>query len=189
MNKLDKKEFSSLLLMTGEIYSKQLSTGLVVMYFDYLSKYSIEQLTAAFKKHSLDPNVGQYFPKPSDIVRNITGDKASTKNNALIAWAAVEAAISSVGSYGTLKLDDKQAMMVIRTMGSWSQFCQTDRDKMTFKKQEFIGMYEAFNNTAIEDMPDCLMGIEDLANQRKLNNTAMGSLMDGLRKRETKKLN
>ena len=184
-NKYKKKVFLS---STSEIYGKYPSKELLRIYFDYLINYSIENIAAAFKKHSLDPNVGQFFPKPSDIVRNISGDRLSTKNNALIAWAAVEAAISSVGSYGTLELDDKQALMVIRTMGSWSQFCQTDRDKMPFKKQEFIGMYEAFNSTAIEDMPDCLMGIADLANQRQIESGPVTSLMDGLKKHQNKRL-
>ena len=166
MNNSDKKEFARLFYTTGELYDKSVSKELLLMYFNILKDYSINQVVQGVSDHALDPKHGTFFPKPADIVRNIDGASISTEDRALTAWMAVEAAISSVGSYGTLKLEDKQAMMAVKAIGSWQQLCATDREKLAFKRQEFIANYRALENTPVEMLPESLPGIVELENQR-----------------------
>ena len=157
------------------------------MYFNILINYSIDQVKQGLSKHAIDPKHGTFFPKPADIVRNIDGESISTEDRAMVAWMAVEAAIGSVGSYGTLKLEDKQAMMAIKSMGSWQQLCATDRDKLAFKRQEFIANYKALDNTPVEMLPSSLAGIAELENQRASQSGQAADLLIELNKRNLTK--
>jgi len=188
MNDSSKKEFSEIMLATGEIYNKTLTKTLMAMYFDDLKSFTIEQVSESLRKHRLDPKSGQYFPKPADIVRNINGASISKEDRALVAWMAVEAAIASVGSYGTLKLEDKQAMMAVKAIGSWQQLCATDRDKLAFKRQEFIANYRALENTPVEMLPESLPGIAELENQRNAKGGVASDLLLQLKKRNSTKV-
>ena len=184
MNDNDKRKFHEIMTGTGEAYGKEITKPLLTIYFSALGDYTIDQVSQSINKHLVDTRNGQYFPKPADIVRNIAGASISTEDRAMAAWMAVEAAISSVGSYGTLKLEDKQAMMAVKAIGSWQQLCATDRDKMAFKRQEFIANYRALENTPIEMLPDSLAGIAELANQRREKDVEVTNLMVELAKRE-----
>lgn len=166
MNDSNKREFSEILLAMGEIYNKTVSKTLLRMYFDDLLSFSIEDVRKSFKKHRLDPKSGAFFPKPADIVRNIDGEQLSLDDRGNVAWMQIERAISSVGAYGSLALEDKQALAAVKAMGSWQQLCHTDRDKMAFKKSEFMANFKSLEHTATENLPDKLLGIEDLKNQR-----------------------
>jgi hypothetical protein len=74
--------------------------------------------------------------------------------------------MANVGSYGNLELDDKQALAAVKSLGGWKSLCHTTRDKMGFKQQEFIKMYQAFENTPPELLPKSLLGIDDLSKNR-----------------------
>lgn len=188
MNDLDKKEFSQVMTATGEMYDKSISTSLMRMYFDALKNLTVDQVKEGLSRHSLDLKSGQFFPKPADIVRNIDGASISTEDRALTAWMAVEAAISSVGSYGTLKLGDKQAMMAVKAIGSWQQLCATDREKLAFKRQEFIANYKALESTPVEMLPESLPGIAELENQRKAVGGPASDLLKSLEGRKAKQI-
>lgn len=189
MNDSNKKEFSEIMLAMGEIYNKTLTKTLMGIYFDDLSNFSIDQILKSLKKHRLDPKQGQFFPKPADIMRNIDGERQTSEDRAMLAWMEVEQAIGRVGAYGSLNLEDKQALMAVKHMGSWQQLCHTDRDKLGFKRQEFIANYKALENTPLEALPNSLAGIEELSNQRLGEDNPADDLLKQLEERETKKLN
>ena len=184
MDDSNKKEFASIFYATAEVYDKAISKELLLMYFNILIKFEVEQVRKAIERHTLDPKHGTFFPKPADIVRNIDGEQRTSEDRALIAWMEVELAMSRFGAYGTLELDDKQALMAIKSMGSWQQLCHTDRDKLSFKRQEFIKNYAALEHTPVEQLPQSLLGIEDLQNQRVADDYSVDSLMVELEKRK-----
>jgi len=180
MDDSNKKEFASVLYTAGELYDKTLSKELLLMYFNILIKFSVEQVRKAVERHALDPKHGTFFPKPADIVRNIDGERQTASDRALIAWMEIERCMSRYGAYGTLELDDKQALMAVKSMGSWQHLCHTDRDKLGFKRQEFIKNYEALENTPIEMLPEKMLGIEDLHNQRVSIDSSASDLLKKL---------
>ena len=184
MDNSNKKEFAQTLSAVGEMYDKKISTNLMKMYFDSLIDYSIGDVKSGLSKHSLDPKHGTFFPKPADIVRNIAGQQQTPTDRALIAWMEIEKRISSVGSYGTLKIEDKQAMMAVKAIGSWQQLCATDRDKLAFKRQEFIANYNALENTPVEMLPESLLGIADRENHKAIENNNVTSLLKRLEERK-----
>ena len=185
MNDSNKKEFATLFYTTGELYDKSVSKELLQMYFGILKEFSIDQIKSGLTKHALDPKHGTFFPKPADIVRNIDGQQRSATDRALVAWMEVEVAIAAVGSYGTLRLKDKQALMAVKSMGSWQHLCATDRSKLAFKRQEFIANYNAIEKTPLDCLPESLPGIAELENQR---NSGQGGAIELLKKLEERKL-
>jgi len=185
MDSSNKKEFAQTISAVGEMYDKKISTSLMRMYFESLIDYSIDNIKKGLSNHSLDPKHGTFFPKPADIVRNIDGGRQTQEDRAMIAWMEIEAAVSRVGAYGVLDIEDKKALLAVKNMGSWKQLCHTDRDKMSFKRQEFVKNYNALSNTPVENLPKNLLGIGEFNNQKALTNDQPEKLLKQLEERKS----
>lgn len=177
----DKIEFARLLMGVGELYGKEVSKDLKRMLFNALSDLSIEQVGAAMSAHINDPDCGQFFPKPADIRRRLVGttkqQEAAIEDRAAIAWSCIERDIRRVGSYGSLKLEDKQALATVKAMGGWQSICQTEENKMEWRRKEFIRMYEAFERTPLEALPASLPGRIELSEHKAQGAKAIGSIL------------
>lgn len=183
----DKIEFARLLMGVGELYGKEVSKDLKRMLFNALSDLSIEQVGAAMSAHINDPDCGQYFPKPADIRRRLVGttkqQEAAIEDRAAMAWSCIERDIRRVGSYGSLKLEDKQALATVKAMGGWQSICQTEESKMEWRRKEFIRMYEAFERTPLEALPLSLPGRIELSEHKAQGAKRLDHLVDGIVKR------
>ncbi len=187
----DKRKFKELMAGVGEVYGKDITKPLLSIYFNALEDLSIEQAAQAFTNHVRSTGKeSTFFPKPADLIRQIEGSteqkKEAVEDRAMIAWACVERAISKVGSYGTLKLDDKQAIAAVKAMGGWQSLCLSTYDQLTWKKKEFIKAYETFERTPIENLPASLPGIHDLAQHKKESGHALSNMMAELNQIEKK---
>ena len=182
MNDSDKKEFATQMMLIAEIYDKPVSKEKMKIYFATLKEYSIDQVKHGIQLHMADTEQGQFFPKPANIIKHIEGQLPSVIDRAEIAWLEVENAIRFIGSYGTLKLQDKIAVAAVKSLGSWSDLCSTNIDKMQWKKKEFINAYELLSNTPLEMLPRSLHGIEDIKNAKSESKSQLKSLQDGLKK-------
>lgn len=151
MNQSDKLKFSDILFLTSELYGRTISINLIQLYFDVLKKYPIETVNDSFERHLSDPEHGQFFPRPADIVRNIVGIERSANNRAIHAWLEIESTMRTVGAYGSFESKDKQAQIALQSFGSWSQFCSLSRDKLDFKRKEFIEIYLALEKKPISE--------------------------------------
>lgn len=180
MNDSDKKEFAVLFYGTGELYDKPVTKNLLQLYFNALKNYSIEQVQDGVGKHALDPKHGTFFPKPADIVRHLQTNEISVEQKAELAWAQVIREIRVTGSYGSLKLDDKQAIAAVKSLGSWMQLCSSTESEMTWKKKEFISMYETYERTPIEMLPSSLPGRIGLVEHKQEQSESFKRLMDGI---------
>lgn len=181
MDDSNKKEFATLYYSMGEYYEKKVSTDLLLMFFSDLMQFSIEQVKEGARLHRRDPKHGSFFPKPPDIMRHIQTGDISTEEKAELAWAQVIGKIRSTGSYGTLKLDDKQAIAAVKALGSWQQLCSSTETEMTWKKKEFISMYETYERTPTELLPSSLPGIIGLVDHKKEVGASMQRLEDGVK--------
>lgn len=190
MDNSDKKEFARQMMIISEIYDKPVSTEKLQIYFSTLSKYTIKQVVIGIEKHMQDVESGQYFPKPANIIKHIEGEKSNINDMAEIAWLEVENAIRMIGAHGRLKLRDKIAIAAVKSIGSWSDLCMTNIDKMQWKKKEFIDSYELLSKTPVEMLPDSLPGIADIKNSRMESKQSLKALHDGIKKiqNETKPL-
>ncbi len=176
----DAKDFAELMMGLSETYDKPFSKPKARIYFNALHQFTLEQISHGIDCHLRDPKHGTFMPKPADIIRHLTANEETAEDKAELAWMQVINSISSVGSYGTLKLEDKQAMAAVKNLGSWVGLCQTKECDLQWKKKQFIENYMTFENTPTELLPKSLPGIEDLHNQKQESQQGMKSLMDGV---------
>lgn len=186
MQEQDKSAFRDMMMAAGEVYGREITKPLLQMYFAALAPASIEQVQAAMMAHMQNPDSGQFFPKPADIIKQMTGttkqQEAAIEDRASLAWACVERDIRRIGSYGTLKLEDKQGMAAVKAMGGWQSICQTEISKMEWRRKEFIRMYETFERTPLEALPSSLPGRIELSEARAVAPVALDKLAFGVAK-------
>lgn len=182
MNDSDKKAFAEIMVGTGEIYDKSVSKTLMQTYFEMLKGYDIDQVRNGFSKHSLDPKHGSFFPKPADIARHLESN-LSADNKAELAWSQVMHNIRSEGAYGSLRIDDKQAIAAVRSLGSWKSLCGTLEKDMTWKKKEFMSVYKTYEKTPIEMLPSSLPGLVELQDYKRSTNAVLDKIKAGIPKK------
>lgn len=172
----DKAAFAELMVGYGEMYNKAMTKSLMRVYFSSLKDYSIEDIEQGLGMHSTDKKHGTYMPKPADIIRQIEIGTPSVEDRAELVWMTIEKKMSSVGAYGSLKLDDLQALAAVKSLGSWRDLCHTDIDKLQWKKKEFIAAYGNFEHTPIEALPHHLAGLIEADRNKKANIEPSGFL-------------
>lgn len=186
MKNEDKRAFFDLMMAAGEVYGREVTQPMAAIYFSALANVSIEQVQEAMMAHMQNPDSGQFFPKPADLIKQMTGttkqQDAAIEDRAAVAWACIERDVRRIGSYGTLKLDDKQALATIKAMGGWQSICQTETSKMEWKRKEFIRMYETFERTPLDALPSSLPGRIELSEAKAAGPVALDKLALGVAK-------
>jgi hypothetical protein len=165
MNQDDKDIFGQMMTGIAEIYGKKLSAPLLEIYWHLLTRYTLSQIKSALEKHMLNPDAGQFMPKPADIIRYLECD---TQTQALQAWTKVINAIKSVGAYSSVAFDDPLIHVVIIEMGGWIALCHTSLEQLNFKCHEFSKRYSALQTqqplTNSVNYPQKLSGIIEQSN-------------------------
>lgn len=186
MKNEDKRAFFDLMMAAGEVYGREVTQPMAAIYFSALANVSIEQVKNAMMAHMQNPDSGQFFPKPADLIKQMTGttkqQDAAIEDRAAIAWACIERDIRRIGSYGTLKLDDKQALATVKAMGGWQSICQTETSKMEWKRKEFIRMYETFERMPLDALPSSLPGRIEMSEVKQAGPVALDKLALGVTK-------
>jgi len=157
MNQANLAEFTELLATVSALYRVPLSDKSLELYWSTLKSFEWKAVKVAFQKHLMDPDKGQYFPKPADVVRYIDGN---SETQALRAWSKVEEAIRSVGGYASVVFDDPIIHVVIEEMGGWIRLCQTLVKDLPFRANEFKKYYAAYVNHPLPHYPKQLLGLE-----------------------------
>ncbi len=157
----DVSRFTTIMAGIGELYGKNISALLTDIYWRTLKGYEFEDVQKAFQAHIINPDCGQFFPKPSDIVRYIEG---SGETKALLAWAKVEKAIVQIGSYQSVAFDDPLIHVVLEDMGGWVKLCSKNNSQMPFCANEFQKRYMDYVNKKPKRHPKYLLGIIEYEN-------------------------
>lgn len=163
MQTSDIQTFSALMAGVGELYGKTISATLTNIYWRTLKCYDIEDVQRAFNAHIHNPDCGQFFPKPADIVRFIEG---SGETRALFAWTIVEKAIQQVGIYQSVVFDDPLIHAVLEDMGGWVKLCTMTHAEMPFRANEFQKRYLGFVLKKPNRYPRYLCGIIESENTK-----------------------
>lgn len=166
----------TLFYAAGEYYDKAISKELLLMYFNGLVKYSINDVELALNAHMQDSDRGRFFPKIADFAHKLEKSDLSPEERAEVAWAEIERKIRSIGSYGTLKLEDGIALAALKGFTSWKDLCSMDTAKMTWAKKEFTSLYSTYDKTPIESLPKSLPGRVELEKQKALNGSYLVNL-------------
>ena len=166
MDNSDKANFHELMNMTYELYGKpKPKKNLLRMYFVALARYQFDEIKEAINRHAVDPDQGQYLPKPADIVRNIAGN---TSTQAELAWSKVDLAIRTVGPAESVCFDDQTIHAVLEDMGGWVLLCQVTDKEYPFKHNEFIKRYRGYIGRphALGQVLSRLIGTTEASNRK-----------------------
>jgi hypothetical protein len=151
----DLTRFATLLATICSVYHKTLSETLTEIYWQALKDYPLDQIQQALTQHISDPDTGQYFPKPADVIRRITG---SAHEEAQAAWVNVEYAIRRFGTYESVAFDDALIHSVIKTLGGWSRLCEDNHKTLTQTAKQFHQQYKQLFSNPPDTYPAALSG-------------------------------
>lgn len=151
-----------MLMAVCELYGKKMSTPLLSLYWSALERFNFDDIRRAITYHVNNPDVGQFMPKPADIIRYLEGDSHTL---ALQAWSKVESAIQKIGSYASIVFDDAIIHVVIIEMGGWSKLCGTSSSEMPFRANEFMKRYQSYHHKKLEFYPRYLPGAFEHVNR------------------------
>ncbi len=159
----DVPEFTIMMVGIGEIYRTTISKFLTDIYWKSLQQFEWQDVESALNAHIYNPDCGQFFPKPADVVRFIEG---SGETRALQAWSKVEQAIRQIGGYQSVAFDDPLIHAVLENMGGWTRLCSVTLDELPFRCNEFQKRYMGFVQKKPERHPQYLAGIIELENTK-----------------------
>jgi len=138
MKNEEKKRFGKIILSLGELWEKQIDSGLITLYFKLLKKYTIEEIENA------GYNIMQnevYFPKPATFKQYIEQDNDSA---AIIAWEGVMNTISAGGPYTTSTMNDQVCAATIRAIGGWDRLLKMSNFERQSIQRNFVKLYTSF---------------------------------------------
>lgn len=158
----DKKEFATYMSGVFSVYGKEVSTMLLRIWFEALRQYDLKAVKDALARHLLNPDNGQFLPKPADVVKLISG---TTIDTALEAWSTVDHSIRTVGTYRSVAFQDPIIHKVIQDMGGWVHLGKKEEKEWAFVAKEFQTRYRGIKQSgAPVDAPKYLTGITDQQN-------------------------
>jgi hypothetical protein len=163
MEMSDKSAFRLMLMEVGELYSKMITKSLINVYWQALKLFDWQDVKKALQAHIQNPDMGQYFPKPTDVVRFIEG---SPETKALQAWAIVERAIEQVGIYQSVAFDDLITHAVLDEMGGWIKLCSLTTKELSFSARDFQKRYRGYVHKAPERYPQYFYGLFECDNTK-----------------------
>lgn len=162
MKPAEKPAFAQLLADALAFYRQDLSAFAMGVWWQACEAFELEQVAKALTAHALDPDRGQFAPKPADLVRVLRGTMA---DRSLIAWGKVLDAMQRVGAYTTVVFDDGAIHAAISDMGGWPAICRGNVDELQFTQKRFCDLHRAYSLRPDLAYPAQLLGEHDLQNR------------------------
>ena len=164
MTPTEKDKFLDVLQGVHDFYGKDMSKFAVSVWAMACETFDVQQVSKALSAHLMDPERGQFMPKPADIVRQLQG---TNTDRSLIAWGKVLDAMQRVGAYSSVCFDDGVIHASITDMGGWMQLCRSKTDDLPFLQKRFCDGYKAYANRGDVAYPAVLLGEHEISNGAK----------------------
>ena len=182
VKKMNRKELSEVLFMFGEIYNKDITEGIIGVYFDIFKDYSANE----FKKAAYNVIKTHKFtsiPTPAHILEYIEG---TSDDKALVAWHLARQAVVDIGYYDSPKFKNQIISNCIDAEGGWQEFCSIKTDNLPFAEKRFLDLYRIFIKRGCK--PIELVGFHNANNRLKgyNENVKKPVLIGGKKVRELK---
>lgn len=162
MKPSERKAFAELLADALAFYRMDLSTFALGVWWQACEGFDLEQVAKALTAHALDPDRGQYPPKPADLIRVLRGTSA---DRSLIAWGKVLDAMQRVGAYRSVVFDDGAIHAAISDMGGWPAVCRTTTEELPFTQKRFCDLHRAYAARPDTPYPPQLLGEHAMTNR------------------------
>ena len=164
MRKDDIPELKQALAAVYEMYRKPITATSITLWFNVLHGYELAIVKAALAAHMRNPDNGQFLPLPADVVKLIEG---GSDDVALMAWAKLDRALRSVGTWKTVVFDDPLIHYAVMALGGWIKLGTLTEEDWKFQRQPFITMYRGARQRESLDYPTKLLGISEMENGAK----------------------
>lgn len=162
MKAADFDKFSDGLSGVYGFYSKEVSTFALDVWWTAMRPFDLSAVIDAFNRHLVNPDAGQWLPKPADLIRMLGG---RTQDQALVAWSKVDKAVRSVGTYSSVVFDDPLIHRVLCEMGDWIALGQKTENEWPFVAREFETRYRGYAmRSELPDYPPVLIGLAEARN-------------------------
>lgn len=159
------REIVDIIMSLSEMYNKKVPSRYVLMiYWQALKHFEIAAIRQALTAHVMNPDSGQFMPKPADVVKMLGG---TTTDKALIAWSMVDQAVRGIGPWDSVVFADPIIHTVIADMGGWILLCSKGDRQWQQTENEFVTRYRgALITPSRQPHPPMLPGQIALNNQR-----------------------
>jgi len=165
MQTSDNEQFVALIGDVYAFYRQDFSRFAAGVWLQAMQPFDFRAVADALNKHCVNPDNGQYLPKPADIVKMLQG---STQDSALVAWSKVDAAIRMRGTYVSVVFDDPIIHRVILEMGGWVQIGGKGEKDMPFLRNEFVNRYRGYKmRNETPEYPRVLICIAEAHNNQE----------------------
>lgn len=156
------KRFQKLLADVLAFYRQDVSDFALSVWWQSCAGFEFEQVSKALTAHAMDPDRGQFAPKPADLVRALRGTVA---DRSLVAWGKLLSAIQHVGAYRSVCCDDSAIHAAVVDMGGWQQVCRSEVDDLPFVQKRFCEAHRAYSQRKDMPYPPLLVGVSDDTNR------------------------
>jgi len=164
MNESDRKKFAELIGDVHAFYGRDSSKFAVGIWWNAMRPYDFRATEDALGRHCVNPDSGQFMPKPADVVRMLEG---STQDAALVAWSKVDYAMRRVGTNVDVVFDDALIHRVIYDMSGWIGLGMKREDEWPFVAKEFVNRYRGYRMcNKRPDYPLMMIGISGAYNRQ-----------------------
>jgi hypothetical protein len=145
-------------------YGKDFSEFAGRVWWEAMKQYDLSAVADALNRHCVNPDSGQFAPRPADVVKMLQG---STQDSALVAWSKVDSTIRHKGTYVSVVFDDPVIHRVLLDMGGWVTVGSKDEDEWPFVRNEFVNRYRGYKSRSeVPEYPPVLIGIAEAQNSR-----------------------
>lgn len=162
MKASDRPKFAQLLTDALAFYRQDVSRFALDVWWAACENFELEQVSKALTAHAMDPDRGQWAPKPADLVRVLRG---TLVDRSLIAWGKVLDAIQRVGAYQSVAFDDPAIHVAITDMGGWPQVCRSNADDLPHLQRRFCELHRAYSVRPETPYPARLVGVAEADNR------------------------
>jgi hypothetical protein len=160
----EKSRVFKLISAVYAFYRQDTSEFALGVWWQAVQPFDYEAVADALNRHCVNPDNGQFMPKPADMVKMLQG---STKDSALVAWAKVDKGIRQIGTYATVAFDDPIIHAVIQEMGGWVGLGTKDEKEWPYIRNEFENRYRGYKTrNDVRDYPKALLGIAQSQNEQ-----------------------
>lgn len=135
-------KFAAALKIVMGMYNRKLSEAEAAMWLRAIVAAGItsDQACAALESHLTDPDVGQYAPKPADLIAKVRGNGQDVEARAYAAFGEALETVRKVGAYRAPTFEDGAIGAAIQSLGGWTSFCQADTEPGVLRSQ-FVKAY------------------------------------------------
>ncbi|SCU75544.1 conserved hypothetical protein [Cupriavidus necator] len=160
----DAQRFNALMSDVYAFHRQDFSEFAGRIWWNAMRPFDFEAVADAINRHLVNPDSGQYLPKPADVVKMLQG---STQDAALVAWAKVDRGVRTVGTYRSVVFDDPLIHRVLTEMGGWIELGRKTEEEWPFVRNEFVNRYRGYRmRSETPDYPPHLIGMAEAQNAK-----------------------